>query len=150
MALTLLVFNLRGDLTTVSPWAVGALALILVFGVAHHILRMAVQALRRGILNQHVLLEVGAFAGIAGGVIGLIRPSPTYPTGKFFAVSVMVATYHIFSEWLSLIVKTRSSPRRSTSSASSDPARRDRGAEKRGATRPMSQVGVGSSSSALA
>ena len=56
-----------------------------------------------------MLLEVGAFAGIVGGVIGLLRPSPAYPTGKFFAVSVMVGTYHIFSEWLSLIVKTRSS-----------------------------------------
>jgi heavy metal translocating P-type ATPase len=109
MALTLLIFNLRGDLTTIAPWVVGALAVALVFGVGGHILRMAVQALRRGILNQHVLLEVGAFAGIIGGVIGLISQSPTYPTGKFFAVSVMVATYHIFSEWLSLIVKTRSS-----------------------------------------
>src|SRR5262249_11687164 len=106
---TLLFFNLRGDLTTISPWVVGILALVLVFGVGGHILRMAVQALRRGILNQHVLLEVGAFAGIVGGVIGLLQPSPAYPTGKFFAVSVMVATYHIFSEWLSLIVKTRSS-----------------------------------------
>ena len=109
MAATLLVLNLRGALTAVTPWAVGALALILVFGIAQHILRMAVQALRRGILNQHVLLEVGAFAGIVGGVIGLVWQSPRYPTGKFFAVSVMVATYHIFSEWLSLIVKTRSS-----------------------------------------
>ena len=109
MALTLLTFNLRGDLTAVAPWALGVLALVLVFGVGSHILRMAVQALRRGILNQHVLLEVGAFAGIVGGIIGLAHPSPTYPTGTFFAVSVMVATYHIFSEWLSLIVKTRSS-----------------------------------------
>ena len=109
MAATLLVLNLRGTLTEVTPWAVGALALILVFGIAGHILRMAVQALRRGILNQHVLLEVGAFAGIVGGIIGLVWQSPLYPTGTFFAVSVMVATYHIFSEWLSLIVKTRSS-----------------------------------------
>ena len=109
MAATLLVLNLRGALSAVTPWAVGALAFILVFGIAHHILRMAVQALRRGILNQHVLLEVGAFAGIVGGIIGLAWQSPMYPTGKFFAVSVMVATYHIFSEWLSLIVKTRSS-----------------------------------------
>src|SRR3546814_5848341 len=70
---------------------------------------MAVQALRRGILNQHVLLETGAFAGLAGGVIGLVLDQPGYPTAPFFAVAVMVATYHIFSEWLSLIVKTRSS-----------------------------------------
>lgn len=70
---------------------------------------MAVQALRRGILNQHVLLELGAFAGIAGGVIGLVLQRTGYPTAEFFAVAVMVTTYHIFSEWLSLIVKTRSS-----------------------------------------
>ena len=35
-----------------------------------HILHMAFQALRRGILNQHVLPEIGAFAGMPGGVIG--------------------------------------------------------------------------------
>src|SRR5712671_1306246 len=109
MALTLLYLNLRGYLTGAAPWLVGALALVLVFGVARHILNMAVQALLRGILNQHVLLEIGAFAGMAGGAIGLLLNQPGYPTAPFFAVSVMVATYHIFSEWLSLIVKTRSS-----------------------------------------
>lgn len=92
-----------------TPWIVATMALVLVFGIGNHILRMALHALRRGILNQHVLLESGAFAGIAGGVIGLVIERPGYPTAAFFAVSVMVATYHIFSEWLSLIVKTRSS-----------------------------------------
>jgi Cu+-exporting ATPase len=92
-----------------APWITGALALIMVFGIGHHIFMMAVQALKRGILNQHVLLETGAFAGIAGGLIGLVWGPPGFPTAPFFAVSVMVATYHIFSEWLSLIVKTRSS-----------------------------------------
>ena len=109
LALTLLYFNLRGDLLRVAPWTVAALAILLVFGVGKHILSMAIQALRRGILNQHVLLEIGAFAGIAGGVIGLVLDRPDYPTAAFFAVAVMVVTYHIFSEWLSLIVKTRSS-----------------------------------------
>jgi len=92
-----------------TPWLVGALAATLVFGVARHILHMAVQALRRGILNQHVLLEAGAFAGLVGGLIGLVFGPPGFPTAPFFAVSIMVATYHLFSEWLSLIVKTRSS-----------------------------------------
>src|SRR5262249_8646172 len=46
---------------------------------------------------------------MAGGIIGLVLDRPGYPTAPFFAVSVMVGTYHIFSEWLSLIVKTRSS-----------------------------------------
>lgn len=95
--------------TSATPWLVGLLAVALVFGMARHILLMAFQALRRGILNQHVLLEAGAFAGLAGGVIGLVFDPPGYPTAPFFAVAVMVVTYHLFSEWLSLIVKTRSS-----------------------------------------
>ena len=109
MALTLLFLNLAGYLGESAPWIVAGLAVALVFGVGRHILYMAVQALRRGILNQHVLLEIGAFAGMAGGIVGLVVDRPGYPTASFFAVSVMVATYHIFSEWLSLIVKTRSS-----------------------------------------
>jgi heavy metal translocating P-type ATPase len=109
LALGLLYLNLQGYLAASAPWLVAALAVVLVFGVGRHILHMAVQALRRGILNQHVLLEIGAFAGMLGGVIGLVLDRPDYPTAPFFAVSVMVATYHIFSEWLSLIVKTRSS-----------------------------------------
>jgi P-type Cu+ transporter len=108
-ALSLLYLNLAGHLTRAAPWMTAALAFALVFGVGRHILHMAVQALRRGILNQHVLLEIGAFAGVAGGIIGLLLNRPDYPTAAFFAVAVMVGTYHIFSEWLSLIVKTRSS-----------------------------------------
>ena len=94
---------------TAAGWVTGALALTVVFAVAPHILRMAYQAGRRGILNQHVLLEIGAFAGIAGGIIGLTGVFSDYPTAPFFAVTVLVANYHIFSEWLSLLVKTRSS-----------------------------------------
>ena len=105
----LLTLKSEGTLTGFTPWIVGGLAAVLVFGVARHILLMAVQALRRGILNQHVLLEAAAFAGLAGGIIGLVLDRPGYPTAPFFAVAVMVGTYHIFSEWLSLIVKTRSS-----------------------------------------
>ncbi len=97
---------LSGRLT---GWLAAAVAVTVVAGVAHHILRMAYQSLRRGILNQHVLLEIGAFAGLAGGAIGLSGVFPGYPTAAFFAVSVLVANYHIFSEWLSLLVKTRSS-----------------------------------------
>jgi Cu+-exporting ATPase len=99
-----------GTLTeTATGWLTGMLAVAVVFAVAPHILRMAYQAARRRILNQHVLLEVGAFAGIAGGVIGLTGLLPDYPTAAFFAVTVLVTNYHIFSEWLSLLVKTRSS-----------------------------------------
>ena len=109
MAAVLFALQRLGRLSEATPWIVGGLALALVFGVGSHILHMAIQAIRRGILNQHVLLEIGAFAGIVGGVIGLALRPAGYPTASFFAVSVMVGTYHIFSEWLSLIVKTRSS-----------------------------------------
>lgn len=109
LAGSLLLYRETIGLIPAAPWLVGALASVLVFGVARHILSMAIQALRRGILNQHVLLEAGAFAGLSGGLIGLTFDPPSYPTAPFFAVSVMVATYHLFSEWLSLIVKTRSS-----------------------------------------
>jgi Cu+-exporting ATPase len=106
----LILFALRvsGVLAGFEPLLVAALALGMMFGVARHMLVMAFQALRRGILNQHVLVEIGAFAGLIGGVIGLVLQPAGYPTAAFFAVSVMVLTYHMFSEWLSLIVKTRS------------------------------------------
>lgn len=110
-AASMAVFALRalGGLGTITPWLTALLAAAMIFVLGRHILRMATQALRRGILNQHVLVEIGALAGAAGGVIGLVVQRPDYPTAPFFAVAVMVLTYHIFSEWLSLIVKTRSS-----------------------------------------
>lgn len=101
--------QLRGAFGAATPWLAGMLALFLIFGVGWHIVRMAAMALLRGILNQHVLVEFGAFAGLVGGSIGLAFRPPDYPTTAFFSVAVMVLTYHIFSEWLSLIVKTRSS-----------------------------------------
>jgi Cu+-exporting ATPase len=103
------VLKLRGTFGPALPWLTGALALFAIFGVGRHIAWMAYRALLRGILNQHVLVEAGAFAGLTGGLIGLVFHPEIYPTEAFFAVSVMVLSYHIFSEWLSLIVKTRSS-----------------------------------------
>lgn len=101
--------NVSGALAPAISWINGVFALVLVFGLGSKILTMAVQSAKRGILNQHVLVELGALAGITGGIIGLYTDIPGYPTASFFAVSVMVMTYHIFSEWLALIVKTRSS-----------------------------------------
>lgn len=101
--------QLGGAFGAATPWLAGALAVLLIFGVGRHIVRMAFMALRRGILNQHVLVEFGAFAGLIGGAIGIAFDPPDFPTVAFFSVAVMVLTYHIFSEWLSLIVKTRSS-----------------------------------------
>src|SRR6058998_2502102 len=99
-------------LSVVEPavaWIIGGFGVFVVFWLARHFLRMAFQSIRRGILNQHVLLEFGALAGLVGGVLGLILRRPDYPTAQFFAVTVHIVNYHIFSEWLSLLVKTRSS-----------------------------------------
>ena len=101
--------QLHGAFGPATPWLAGALTVFLIFGAGWHILRMGAAALRRGILNQHVLVEFGGMAGLVGGIVGLAWRPPGFPTTAFFSVAVMVITYHIFSEWLSLIVKTRSS-----------------------------------------
>jgi len=74
-----------------------ALALGTMFGPGRYITKKAFQSLRRGIFNQHVLLEAGAFAGLLGGFLGLFVFSG-FPTVHFFAVSVFITTYHILSE----------------------------------------------------
>ena len=84
-----------------------ALAFTTVFIVGYPILKMAWGSLRRRIFNQHVLLEFAAFAGLVGGLLGLIHPA--FPSVDFFAVAVFVTTYHILSQYTSLLVRTRSS-----------------------------------------
>lgn len=106
---TVFYLQVVGAFGAAVPWVALLFALAVTFGVGAHIVRMAYMALRRGILNQHVLVEFGAFAGLVGGGIGLAFGPAAYPTVAFFSVTVMVLSYHIFSEWLSLIVKTRSS-----------------------------------------
>lgn len=83
------------------------MALLTVFVTGWHILVMAFHSLRRGILNQHVLLEFGAFAGLIGGVIGLFNP--VFPAADFFAVATFITAYHLLSGWASLLVRTRAS-----------------------------------------
>lgn len=111
--------SLAMDLGTLS------LALGTMFGPGRYIIEKAYQSLRRGIFNQHVLLEAGAFAGLLGGLLGLDVPFldvaaltggvvslpvfPGFPTVHFFAVAVFITTYHILSEYTSLVVRTRAS-----------------------------------------
>ncbi len=83
------------------------LALATVFGAGLPILKMAWQSARRGILNQHVLLELGAFAGLIGGLIGLFNPA--FPAAEYFAVATFITTYHLLSGYTSLLVRTRAS-----------------------------------------
>ncbi len=96
-------------------WIMMTLALVTVFGPGWYILSMAYHSLRRRILNQHVLLELGAFAGLLGGFIGLLGQlldNPIlarFPVPDFFGVAVFVTSYHILSGYTSLLVRTRAS-----------------------------------------
>jgi len=88
-------------------WIMPILALTMMFGPGWHILSMAWASLRRGILNQHVLMEFGAFAGLIGGFLGFLYDR--FPLADFFAVTVFVTAYHILSSYVSLLVRTRAS-----------------------------------------
>ncbi len=85
-----------------------ALALVTMFGTGWFIKKMAWSSLVRGIFNQHVMLEFAAFAGLAGGFVGLFVLDD-FPIGDFFAASTLVTTYHILSHYASLAVRTRAS-----------------------------------------
>jgi heavy metal translocating P-type ATPase len=84
-----------------------ALALGTVFIVGRQILKMAWASLRRAILNQHVLLEFGAFGSLIGGFIGFFNKD--FPIADFMAVAVFITSYHLLSGYSSLLVRTRSS-----------------------------------------
>lgn len=88
-------------------WLIIGLAFATIFGPGRYILTMAVHTLQRGILNQHVLLECGAFAGLFGGFAGFFLKN--FPITDFFQVAVSLTTYHILSGYLSLRVRTRTS-----------------------------------------
>jgi len=89
------------------PSFMAALALVMVFGPGLYILQMAWAAARRRILNQHVLMEISAFGGLAGGAIGLVNP--VFRSFEFFGVAVFVTAYHILGGYTSLLVRTRAS-----------------------------------------
>ncbi|MEX2241201.1 MAG: cation-translocating P-type ATPase, partial [Burkholderiales bacterium] len=88
-------------------WLMPLLALATMFGPGWQILEMAWASLRRGILNQHVLLECGAIAGLAGGFLGYVDPA--FPVPDFFGVAVFVTTYHLLSAYVSAFVSARAS-----------------------------------------
>ncbi len=106
-ALGLMVAVWTGHRQPWFPWIMLGLSLMTVFGPGRHILLMAIGSLRRLILNQHVLLEFGACAGLVGGLIGFF--SQPWPTGDFLAVAVFITTYHLLSGFTSSYVRTTAS-----------------------------------------
>ncbi len=115
-----------------EPWwcipVLMVLAAATVFGSGRHILTMAYQSARRGILNQHVLLEIGALGAFAGGVLGAVGELSTaaalirslgqadvlaaltaFPAAQFFSVATFLAAYHLLSGYVAKLVQARAS-----------------------------------------
>lgn len=76
-----------------------------VFFIGREILVMAVNSLNRGILNQHVLMELAAFGAIIGGILGFFLHFPSVP---FFLIAVFITTYHLLGAYLSTLTRERS------------------------------------------
>ncbi len=89
-------------------WVLGAFS-VAAFVLAPQLVRMTVEAGRRALLNQAPVVRASAVGGLVGGVIGLVFRPDDYPTGGFFAVTVLVVAYWTFSRWFALLVRTRSS-----------------------------------------
>jgi len=107
VSLVFMTFMWLGLTASWMPWMMLFLALFTMVIPGGYILRMAFASIRRGILNQHVLLEFAAFGGLLGGIFGFFIQA--WPIGDFFAVSVFVTSYHVLSGYVSLLVRTRSS-----------------------------------------
>ncbi|GMQ89791.1 MAG: heavy metal translocating P-type ATPase [Gammaproteobacteria bacterium] len=88
-------------------WVMLGLTLGMIFGVGWPILKMAWASLKRRILNQHVLMEFGAFGGLTGGAVGFF--TQPWPTADFMGAAILITAYHILSGYVSLRVRTRSS-----------------------------------------
>lgn len=92
-----------------GPWLdVGmALGSALMLFLGRRFLSMALAALRRGILNQHVLLTFSALGAFVAGLIGLFHPA--FPAADFFGAAVFLMTYHSLSSYVAGLVRTRAS-----------------------------------------
>ncbi len=94
--------------TLLRTLACGALALFTVLGPARFIIvRNGWQSIRRGILNQDVLVSASALGGLIGGIVGLLLPE--VPAGEFFAATVFVLSFHLIGGYSSVLVHVRAS-----------------------------------------
>ncbi|ACZ40386.1 heavy metal translocating P-type ATPase [Sphaerobacter thermophilus] len=88
--------------------AMGALALFTAGGPARFIIvRNGWQSIRRGILNQDVLVTASALGGLLGGLVGLVVPA--VPAGGFFGATVFVLAFHLIGGYASVLVHVRAS-----------------------------------------
>lgn len=97
------------ELPIAGPWLGVAMAFgaVLMFLLGRRFLLMAFAALRRGILNQHVLLSFSALGAFAAGLIGLFVPN--FAAVDFFGAAVLLMAYHTLSSFVAGLVRTRAS-----------------------------------------
>jgi Cu+-exporting ATPase len=98
------------EFTSISiyAYAIGAIALGTVFGPARDIIfRNGWQSLRRGILNQDLLVAVAALGGLVGGFIGLVNPA--FPADGFFGATVFVLAFHLIGGYAAVKVHVEAS-----------------------------------------
>jgi Cu+-exporting ATPase len=104
----LMLFELLADTGVWVEWVLAGLAAASLV-VSPELYRATVQTRLRGLLQQRPVVRASAFGGLAGGLAGLLFELEDFPTGGFFAATVLVVTYHVFSMWLALLVRTQSS-----------------------------------------
>lgn len=77
----------------------------MIFGVGWPILRMAFLAVRRGILNQHVLLVAGALGGWTASILALLIPA----VPSFGGLGAMLIFAHVLGGYFRARVQARAS-----------------------------------------
>jgi Cu+-exporting ATPase len=104
----LMLFELLAQTGVWVEWVLAGLAATSLV-VSPELYLATVQTRLRGLLQQRPVVRASAFGGLAGGLVGLLFGLDDFPTGGFFAATVLVVTYHVFSMWLALLVRTQSS-----------------------------------------
>jgi Cu+-exporting ATPase len=104
----LMLFELLAQTGPWVEWVLAGLAAASLV-VSPELYLATVQTRLRGLLQNRPVVRASAFGGLAGGLIGLLFGLDDFPTGGFFAATVLVVTYHVFSMWLTLLVRTQSS-----------------------------------------
>lgn len=104
----LMVIALVAGPSLLGTVMMGALALFAALGPARFIIaRNGWQSIRRGILNQDVLVSASALGGLLGGFVGLVVPA--VPAGGFFGATVFVLAFHLIGGYVSVMVHVRAS-----------------------------------------
>ncbi len=91
-----------------NQFIVAILGSINYLALGYKYLVMAYHAVRRGILNQHVLMALTGFAGLFGGLIGFIYGADIFPPIEFFGVASFVTTYHLLGGYIGGYVRKKS------------------------------------------